>query len=149
MEVTTSERYASGGPGTEPPAANLYEAFLLTVERLGDDPAIIGADGESIGWNELRARVDRIAGGLAGLGVSKGDTVALMLNNRPEFIPCDLGAVSLGAVPFSIYQTSSPEQIADAVGDAGAKVAIIERTSARRFACVSSTPLGGPVVPDV
>ena len=53
----------------------------------------------------------RIAGGLAKLGVKKGDTVALMLNNRPEFIPCDLAAVSLGAVPFSIYQTSSPEQI--------------------------------------
>ena len=104
MEVTTSERYASGGPGTEPPAANLYEAFLLTVERLGDDPAIIGADGESIGWNELRTRVDAVAGGLNELGVGKGDTVALMLNNRPEFIPCDLGAVSLGAVPFSVME---------------------------------------------
>ena len=34
-----------------------------------------------------------------------------MLNNRWEFIPCDLAAVSLGAVPFSIYQTSAPEQI--------------------------------------
>ena len=133
MEVTTSERYASGGPGTEPPAANLYEAFLLTVERLGDDPAIIGADGESIGWNELRTRVDAVAGGLNELGVGKGDTVALMLNNRPEFIPCDLGAVSLGAVPFSIYQTSSPEQIAYAVGHAGAKVAVVETAFLEQF----------------
>ena len=133
MEVTTSERYASGGPGTEPPAANLYEAFLLTVERLGDDPAIIGADGESIGWNELRTRVDAVAGGLNELGVGKGDTVALMLNNRPEFSPCDLGAVSLGAVPFSIYQTSSPEQIAYAVGHAGAKVAVVETAFLEQF----------------
>ncbi len=133
MEVTTSERYASGGPGTEPPAANLYEAFLLTVERLGEDPAIVGADGESIDWNRLRARVDAIAGGLSELGVGKGDTVALMLNNRPEFIPCDLGAVALGAVPFSIYQTSSPEQIVYAVGHAGAKVAIIETAFLEQF----------------
>ena len=50
----------------------------------------------------------------------------MMLNNRPEFIPIDLAAVSLGAVPFSIYQTSSPEQIQYVVSDAGAKVAIVE-----------------------
>ena len=43
--------------------------------------------------------------------MQKGDTVAIMLGNRPEFIPIDLAAVSLGAMPFSIYQTSSPEQI--------------------------------------
>src|SRR3954452_14849379 len=126
MEVTTAERYVSGGPGVEPPAKNLYEAFLLTVDRLGEDPAILGPDDYSISWNELRRRVDVIAGGLAGLGVAKGDTVAIMLGNRPEFIPCDLGAVALGAVPFSIYQTSSPEQIVYVCEDSGAKVAIIE-----------------------
>ena len=49
-----------------------------------------------------------------------------MLSNRPEFIACDLAAVALGAVPFSIYQTSSPEQIAYVVGDADARVAIVE-----------------------
>ena len=133
MEVTTAERYASGGPGTEPPARNLYEAFLATVERLGDDPAINAPDDYSISWNDLRGRVDAIAGGLAGLRVGKGDTVAIMLNNRPEFIPCDLGAVALGAVPFSIYPTSSPEQIAYAVGDADARVAIVETAFLEQF----------------
>ena len=68
----------------------------------------------------------RIAGGLAELGVGKGDTVALMMNNRAEFFACDLAIVSLGGVPFSIYQTSSPEQITYVVSDAGAKVAIVE-----------------------
>ncbi|HEY8640657.1 MAG TPA: AMP-binding protein [Solirubrobacterales bacterium] len=133
MEVTTAERYASGGPLTEPPARNLYEAFLGTVERLGDDTAIAAPDDYSISWNDLRRRVDAIAGGLAGLGVGKGDTVAIMLNNRPEFIPCDLGAVALGAVPFSIYPTSSPEQIAYAAGDAGARVGIVETTFLEQF----------------
>ena len=37
-----------------------------------------------------------------------------------------MAAVSLGAVPFSIYQTSSPEQIQYVVADAGRKVAIVE-----------------------
>ena len=114
MEATTAERYASGGRGGELHAQNLALAFAQTVERLGDEPAIISGEGDDtleVTWNELAARVRRIAGGLAALGVGKGDTVALMLNNRPEFIPIDMAAVSLGAVPFSIYQTSSPEQI--------------------------------------
>ena len=128
MEVTTAERYASGGPGRELYAQNLTHAFARTVERLGDDPAIVAADGETTSWSELSARVGRIAGGLAKLGVGKGDTVAILLNNRPEFIACDLAVVSLGGVPFSIYQTSSPDQISYVVADANAKVAIVERS---------------------
>ena len=127
MEITTAERYASGGPGREPESSNVYEAFLRTVARIGEDVALRTEDDSvSITWNELSAWVKRIAGGLEQLGLQKGETVALMLNNRPEFIPCDLAAVSLGGVPFSIYQTSSPEQIAYVVSDAGSRIAIIE-----------------------
>ncbi|CAN5435372.1 fatty acid--CoA ligase FadD11 [soil metagenome] len=134
MEVTTSKGYASGGELDEPPAANLIKSFYDTVDRLGGDAAIRTEDDSvSIDWNELRNMVHRIAGGLAKLGVSKGDTVALMLNNRPEFIPCDLAAVSLGGVPFSIYQTSSPEQIQYVCSDAGAKVAIVETMFLEQF----------------
>jgi len=129
MEATTAERYASGGPAHELHSRNLALAFGATVDRLGDAPAIIAGDGDertTVTWNELRDQVNRIAGGLASLGVSKGDTVAIMLNNRPEFFAIDMAAVSLGAVPFSIYQTSSPEQIEYVVGDAEAKVAVVE-----------------------
>ena len=129
MEATTAERYASGGPAHELHSRNLALAFAATVERLGDDPAIVAGEGDeqtTLTWNELRDQVNRIAGGLASLGVGKGDTVAIMLNNRPEFFAIDMAAVSLGAVPFSIYQTSSPEQIEYVVSDAGAKVAVVE-----------------------
>jgi len=125
VEVSQAERYVSGGPAGELPFDNLYAAFLATVERLGDDAAVCSGE-DALSWQELAAQVRRIAGGLAALGVGKGDTVALMLSNRAEFVPCDLAAVSLGAVPFSIYQTSSPEQIAYVVGDAEARVAIVE-----------------------
>ncbi|MGH2956105.1 MAG: AMP-dependent synthetase/ligase [Solirubrobacterales bacterium] len=127
MEVTASERHASGGELGEPPWPNLVRAFYEQVERLGDDVAIRTEDDSyTITWNELRDRMHRIAGGLNELGVNKGDTVALMLNNRPEFIPSDLAVVALGGVPFSIYQTSSPEQIEYVCSDAGCKVAIVE-----------------------
>ncbi len=134
MEATTAERYASGGPGRAPDSANVYEAFRKTVGRLGDDVAIRTEDDSvSISWKELDAWVSRIAGGLEKLGLEKGETVAVMLNNRPEFIPCDLAAVCLGGVPFSIYQTSSPEQIAYVVGDAGSRIAIIESAFLEEF----------------
>jgi long-chain acyl-CoA synthetase len=134
VEVTTAERYASGGPGTAPEHPNVYEAFKATAARLGDDVAIRTED-DSVAWSwsELDAKVKRIAGGLVGLGVGKGDTLALMLNNRPEFIPCDLAAVSLGAVPYSIYQTSSPDQIAYVLGDAESKIAILEKAFLPQF----------------
>ncbi len=126
MEITTAERYASGGPAKGLHAPNFPKAFRVQVERLGDQVAIRAGEDVAITWNELRARVAAIAGGLASLGLSKGDTVAMMMNNRPEFIPADLGAVSLGAVPFSIYQTSSPDQIEYLLSDSEARIAIVE-----------------------
>jgi long-chain acyl-CoA synthetase len=128
VEVTTSERHASGGEAPELSAPNLVKAFYVQVDRLGDDLAIRDeAREKELSWTELRDTVHRIAGGLAKLGVERGDTVAIMLNNRWEFIPCDLAAVSLGAVPFSIYQTSAPEQIEYVLSDAESKVVITEQ----------------------
>ena len=127
MEMKTAERYVTGGPGRDLHAQNLALAFLASVDRLGDEIALSDPErGVELSWNEVRDRSAALAGGLAKLGVKKGDTVALMLNNRWEFIPLDLGIVSLGGVPFSIYQTSSPEQISYVVDDADAKVAIVE-----------------------
>ncbi len=125
MEVTTAQRHASGGPGEAPVAPSLAKAFHATVDRLGDAVAI--RDGErELTWVELREQARAVAGGLAALGVSRGDTVTMMLSNRLEFFPCDLGISTLGAVPFSIYQTASPEQIAYVCSDAATKVAIVE-----------------------
>ena len=127
MEVTTAERYASGGDARELYAQNLALAFRMTVDRLGEDPAVIDSErGVEMTWNDVAERTDRIAGGLAKLGLGKGDTIALMMNNRWEFMPIDLAAVHLGGVPFSIYQTSSPEQIQYVCSDAGARIAVVE-----------------------
>ena len=134
MESATAERYASGGPGKGARGTEPVPRPGSDGRAFGDGPAIRTVDDEvSISWNELRDRAAAIAGGLAKLGVAKGDTVAIMLNNRPEFIPCDLGAVALGAVPFSIYQTSAPEQIQYVCADAEARVAIVESAYLDQF----------------
>jgi len=132
--IPASDRYASGGPGEDLVAPNLVRAFLTTANgRAGDIAIRDPARSVELTWTELRDHAGRIAGGLAKLGVGVGDTVALMLNNRWELIPIDLGAVALGAVPFSIYQTSSAEQIAYLVGDSGARVAVVEAGFLDRF----------------
>lgn len=112
---------------------NLIAALYESADSLGDSVAVSSADGsDTMSWHELCERASRIAGGLADVGVERGDTVALMLNNRPEFMPCDLGAVMLGAVPFSIYQTSSIEQIKYLIEDASSKVVICEEAFRER-----------------
>jgi long-subunit acyl-CoA synthetase (AMP-forming) len=109
-------------------AATLGEALRRTAAAHPNIVAVRTLDDEvSLTWAQLRDRVDAIARGLAGLGVTRGDAVALMLGNRPEFHLCDLAAVTLGATPFSIYQTFTPEQIRYVVADAGARVAVVEQ----------------------
>ena len=119
--ATSPARMAEG-------ATTLVEAFHHTARTFPDRVAIrTKGDAFSITWGELRERADAVAGGLAKLGLGRGETIALMLNNRPEFHICDLAAMTLGATPFSIYQTFSPEQIEYVVSDADARIAIVEQ----------------------
>jgi long-chain acyl-CoA synthetase len=109
-------------------AATIAEAFRITAAERAEEVAIrTKQDAFTITWGELRERVDALAGGLAKLGVGRGDSVALMLSNRPEFHLCDLAAMMLGATPFSIYNTYTAEQIQYVVNDAGARVLICEQ----------------------
>ncbi len=109
-------------------APTLTEAFRRTAAA---HPEIVAVrtpdDSVSMTWRELLARVDAIAGGLAGLGVGRGDVVALMLGNRPEFHAVDLAVAMLGATPFSIYLTYPAEEIQYLCADAGATAVIVEQ----------------------
>jgi long-subunit acyl-CoA synthetase (AMP-forming) len=124
MESTTIT--AAAGPATEAPT--LTEALRRTA---ANNPGVVAVrvpdDSVSLTWAELLERVDAVAGGLAKLGLKRGDTIAIMLSNRPEFHVVDLAAAMLGATPFSIYQTYPPEEIEYLIGDAGSRMAIVEQ----------------------
>src|SRR4051794_34248711 len=108
-------------------AATIAEAFRLTVADNPDSVAVRTKDDEiAWTWAELAAKVDAFAGGLHALGLRRGDTLALMVSNRPEFMVADLAATMLGATPFSIYLTSSPDQVEFVVRDAGARIAVVD-----------------------
>ncbi len=127
MDAAVSEKATPEGPAAAR-AATLAEAFRITAADREDEVAIrTKQDAFTITWGELRERVDALAGGLAELGIGRGDTLALMLSNRPEFHLCDLAAMMLGAAPFSIYNTYTPEQIRYLVSDAEAKVLMCEQ----------------------
>ena len=109
-------------------AATICEAFQTTAATFPEIVALRTAGGGTqVTWGEYAARVERLAGGLAGLGVGRGDTVGFMLRNRPEFHLCDTAAMHLGATCFSIYNTSSSEQIEHLLADAANRVLVTER----------------------
>ncbi|MDQ3742280.1 MAG: AMP-dependent synthetase/ligase [Actinomycetota bacterium] len=115
-------------------ARTVIEAFHKTAREHADRTAIrTKGDQFTITWGELRERVDKLAAGLSKLGLKKGDTLALMFPNQFEFHLADLAGMTIGATPFSLYVTASPEQIKYVVGDAGAKVAVIDQQFAERF----------------
>ncbi len=109
-------------------APTVTEALRRTAASHPEIVAVRTSDDSvALTWSELLSRVDAFAGGLAKLGVCRGDTVAIMLSNRPEFHLGDLAAAMLGATPFSIYTTYPADEIRYLISDAGTKVAIVEQ----------------------
>jgi long-chain acyl-CoA synthetase len=109
-------------------ASTMVEAFEITCAALGERIAIrTKDDGQTLTWAQWRQRARDLAGGLHRLGLQRGQTLAIMLSNRPEFHVVDVAAVMLGAAPFSIYQTYTPEQIEFLLTDAAARIVVLER----------------------
>ncbi|WP_067435673.1 AMP-binding protein [Nocardioides jensenii] len=107
--------------------ATICEAFQRTVTI---DPNAVAlrtpGDAVSVTWKEYADHVRAVSAGLHRLGLRHGDTLAIMLTNRPEFAWVDAGAMHLGVVAFSIYNTSSPDQIDYLFGNAGNKAVVTE-----------------------
>ena len=72
-----------------------------TAMRYPENPAII-YEGKRIYYKELNAFVDGLAHHLKGLGIKKGDKIAIMLSNCPEFIISYFAALRLGAVALTL-----------------------------------------------
>ena len=115
------------GSGRAVNAATVTEALRRTAAEHGEIVAVRTVDDSaSLTWSSLVKRVDALAGGLAGLGIGRGDTVALMLTNHPEFHVIDHAVATIGATPFSIYTTYPAEEIAYLLRDSGARVVFVE-----------------------
>ena len=117
MATSTTDRERVTYKALQEPT--MCAAFQVTAAEHPDRVALrTKGDEFSLTWGEYAKRVERIAAGLAALGLGRGDTIGLMLNNRPEFHLVDTAAMHLGATPYSVYNTYTPDQIAYLVGDA-------------------------------
>ncbi len=109
-------------------AETMCEAFQLTATEWAESPALRFKDSEyEASWTEYAETVRERAAGLAALGVGRGDTVGFMLVNRPALHLTDAAAMHLGATCFSVYNTSSPEQVEYVVRDAANRVIVTEQ----------------------
>jgi long-chain acyl-CoA synthetase len=116
---------STGALGDPLEAATVCEAFQRVVSLHGDRPALRTLDRTvDLTWAQLGRRVERIAAGLAAHGVEHGDTVAMLLPNSVECHIIDFAALHLGAVPFTIYNSSSPEQIVHQLDNADARMVV-------------------------
>ncbi|MBJ8344616.1 long-chain fatty acid--CoA ligase [Antrihabitans sp. YC2-6] len=106
----------------------LCEAFQRVAAREPDAVALRSSSGATVvTWRQYADRVRTIASGLAAHGVAPGDTVALMLTNRPEFHLCDTAILHTGATPFSVYNTNPAAVLAYQFENAGNRVVVCEK----------------------
>jgi long-chain acyl-CoA synthetase len=95
------------------PETTLSELFLKTASYNKPDHLMqkVGGTYQPISTAEFVDRVRRLAKALSGLGVKRGDRVALMADNGPHW-PTDFASLSIGAATVPIYPTLLPEQAA-------------------------------------
>ena len=118
---------------TVAPPVTLCEAFQRTAAVDPGAVALRTVGGtQSLTWRDYAAQVRRVAAGLAGLGVERGDTVSLMMANRIEFYPLEVGAQHVGATSFSVYNTLPAEQLSYVFDNAGTKVVFCEQQYVER-----------------
>jgi long-chain acyl-CoA synthetase len=110
-------------------AANFPVLFFQQVDRQKDRVALRRKEygiWNRISWREYGRKVKEAAGGLLALGLQPGDRVAILGDNRPEWLICHLASMSVGCITCGVYSTSAPEQVAYVVGHSESKVLFVE-----------------------
>ena len=118
-------------PATQPAAARttVPAVFADRVALSADRVALmVKREGayRPITWREYGEQVRAVALGLQALGVQRGQSVAILAGNRPEWAFADLGVIHAGAVTVPIYATNPPNQVEHVLVDGDVVVAIVE-----------------------
>lgn len=110
-------------------AGTLHGLFVERVRRTPDKVAYRHFEQgawRDISWREMQGEVARWQAALAVLKLQRGDRVAIMLRNCPQWIMFDQAALSLGLVVVPLYTVDRPDNIAYIANDAGVKVLLFE-----------------------
>jgi long-chain acyl-CoA synthetase len=112
-------------PSPIPPEVNtIPKLFWHRVHEWGDRTAMREKDfglWKEISWRIYGEKAKYVGLGLLELGLEKGDRVAIISENNPEWLYIDMGTMGVGGVTVGIYTTDSAQQVAYVVGHSGAK----------------------------
>ena len=119
---------------TDPPierTASAY-AYPLLIKQLLHTPLAVAPDQEIVyrdlkryRYRELRNRIGRLAGALAGVGIGGGDTVAVMDWDSHRYLESYFAVPMMGAVLMTVNVRLSPEQIVYTLNHCGAKAVLV------------------------
>ncbi|MGA8762864.1 MAG: AMP-binding protein, partial [Candidatus Sulfotelmatobacter sp.] len=117
--------HAAGGPFMS--LTTLNDIFFTVVERNLERVMLHRQAGRwlPISSNDLRRNVAGTARALHDWGIRKGDRVAILSENRPEWPTADMAILLLGAVTVPVYSTLTADQTAYTIADSGARVIFV------------------------
>jgi long-chain acyl-CoA synthetase len=107
---------------------NLAAMFFAQAEIRGDRPFLWAKRDrvyQPLSWRETAAQVTELARGLRALGLKRGDRVALVSENRPEWVIADLAIISAGAITVPAYTTHTVEDHRYLLANSGARAVIV------------------------
>jgi long-chain acyl-CoA synthetase len=110
------------------PAQSLGQAFREIALAAGTRPLFFVPRDRTlraISYAEALAELEEVAAGFLELGLKPGDRVAILSENRPEWILCDLAVLSLGGVDVPLYPTSSASEMEHVLNDSGARYLVV------------------------
>jgi long-chain acyl-CoA synthetase len=116
-------------------ASTLCELFYASVDTYRKPEHLKSkVDGQWRAWSsdQFRTAVEELSLGLRALGVEKGDRVAILSENRPEWALADLATLTAAAVDVPIYSTLTPAQVKYILEDSQAKVAFVSTVAQAR-----------------
>ncbi len=113
-------------PATMEPDVNWFAVLAHHATRTPDKPITV-FEGASITYGEMAGRATALAGGLAGHGVGRGDVVALLSHNCPEFLETVFAANYLGAIAMPINWRLAAPEVRYILGHSGARALVCDQ----------------------
>ncbi len=110
------------------------------------DAVALKFEGDSITWAQLHGRVRSLAAAFAGRGVSRGDRVAILMTNRPEFLEATLAANAVGAIAVPVNFRLTPAEAAHVLQDSGAALIITDSLLAPLAAAAAASLPQPPLI---
>jgi long-chain acyl-CoA synthetase len=114
---------------------NLVAMFFTRAREKGEAPflwAKSGGEWRSKSWRETAEDVARLAAALKRLGISRGDRVMLVSENRPEWLIADLAIMAAGGVTVPAYTTNTERDHQHVLDDSGARAVIVSNAKLAR-----------------